>query len=196
MSNNHSGPFRNLMPVCLASGSPRRKLFLQNLGIDFSVTSPPDPEPLPVNGEEPAVFAARSARAKGLTVAEMYSGNMPVIISADTVVAIDGRILGKPHTPEHGLEMLRMLSGRWHTVVSACLVLILNMDAKGPESLGRTGGLSGGCRPPVLLSGDNEAAWNHGQVGLNCGSYRELSIYEKAIRFRRRVLKPTMILIV
>jgi septum formation protein len=77
---------------------------------------PPGIEESPRAGETPEQFAVRVARDKGEDVAARAAG---VVLSADTIVTIDGEILGKPADPEDARRMLRKLSGRRHTVLTA-----------------------------------------------------------------------------
>ena len=100
---------------------------------------PDDAEPTPAQGENPASFALRAAEAKAYAVFKLCSPKnaafpflaerggreapSPVLISADTVVVLDGEALGKPRHVEEALGMLRRLSGRAHTVVTGCVVL-------------------------------------------------------------------------
>lgn len=107
--------------IKLASNSPRRKELLAGLGLDFEVKLLPGidesyPERLP--GEEIPVYIARKK-------AEAYRrdiGPDELIITADTIVYIDGQVLGKPADAEEARRMLRQLSGRTHQVITGvCL---------------------------------------------------------------------------
>ncbi len=106
--------------LVLASASPRRQELLHNAGIPF-IVQPADVDESPHAGESPRDCAARLARDKALAVAQ----NRPQdhILGADTVVVVDEMILGKPLDAEDAARMLRLLSGRTHTVVTGvCLV--------------------------------------------------------------------------
>jgi len=96
----------------LASASPRRKQLLDELGLDF-VIQPADIEEIPEPGESPETFALRAADEKAMGIAGTTS--LPVI-GSDTVVAIDGKILGKPKNKKSAREMLQRLSGKNHRV--------------------------------------------------------------------------------
>lgn len=103
-------------PLILASQSPRRKELLEILGIPFSVVvSTADETVQP--GESPEAYVVRVARAKGQEVASRVRGCL--ILSADTVVTIDGEILGKPTDRNDALRMLERLSGHEHAVYTA-----------------------------------------------------------------------------
>lgn len=104
------------MPLLtLASQSPRRRELLGGLGIALEVR-PAHADETPHPGEAPAAYARRVAREKARAV----QGDM--VLAADTTVALDGRILGKPVGPADAARMLRLLSGRRHEVISAVCV--------------------------------------------------------------------------
>jgi septum formation protein len=107
--------------LVLASASPRRQELLRSAGITFEVQPAHIPEdPLP--GEAAKDCAERLAREKALAVA----GQRPhdIVLGADTVVVVDGQLLGKPSDAADAARMLRMLSGREHQVVTGvCLVV-------------------------------------------------------------------------
>jgi septum formation protein len=105
--------------VILASGSPRRRDLLRMVGIDHEVISADiDESYLP--GEPPIAHAERLAREKGRVVAERHPEAL--VLSADTIVVIDGEVLGKPVSEEEAVRMLRQLSGRTHPVFTAVAV--------------------------------------------------------------------------
>jgi septum formation protein len=105
--------------LVLASASPRRARILRDLGVAFRVVvSEADESPLP--GEDGALRVERLARSKAAAVASRET--LPVL-AADTEVVADGRILGKPTTPEDARAMLAALAGRRHEVLTGvCLV--------------------------------------------------------------------------
>ena len=118
--------------MVLASASPRRQLFLQEWGIPYTVVRPTGVEPQPQAGELPAVYALRAARAKAVAVALAGTGEVPpgsLILAADTVVALQKEILGKPADAGDALRMLTLLSGRSHTVISAVSVRLPDGEA-------------------------------------------------------------------
>jgi septum formation protein len=105
--------------LVLASASPRRALILRGLGVPFRVVVSGAEETVEP-GESAAQAAERLARLKAGAVAR---SEPPPILAADTVVVCEGRILGKPSTPDEAREMLRLLAGRTHEVVTGmCLV--------------------------------------------------------------------------
>ncbi|MCE7763440.1 septum formation inhibitor Maf [Pseudomonas putida] len=104
-------------PLYLASGSPRRRELLTQIGVPFTVVSAPiDESPLP-NESAPA-YVERLARAKAAAGLASVAGPA-VVLGADTAVVLDGRILGKPENREDALAMLADLSGREHQVLTA-----------------------------------------------------------------------------
>ncbi|MDR2489740.1 MAG: Maf family protein [Desulfovibrio sp.] len=125
--------FYTRCPLILASASPRRIAFLAELGLSATVRiPPPHTEPPPLRGEAPSTYALRAALAKASGVVAPSGGaacatgpleEPALVIAADTIVALRGRILGKPRSPEHALDMLRSLAGKTHTVTTACALL-------------------------------------------------------------------------
>ncbi len=110
----------NKPSLVLASASPRRKELLSILGIPFTVI-PPSLDESPVAKESPETFAVRIAREKCMETASRVSQS--VVLSADTVVTIDGEILGKPADEQEAVRMLKKLSGRDHWVYTAVCVV-------------------------------------------------------------------------
>lgn len=117
------------MRYILASASPRRKEILENLGLDFTVITSDADESSDLT--DPEELTKELAKRKGQAVAELLSDKLDgetVIISADTVVCCDGEILGKPRDRSDAERMIRMLSGKAHTVTSG-VALIYNGKA-------------------------------------------------------------------
>lgn len=112
------------LTVILASGSPRRRQLLEEAGVAFTVrTSEVDEtlEPDLLNNPEEAVKKLAERKA-GVVVQEVLNESfqgMGVILGADTMVVLDGRIYGKPKTASEAVGMLRRLSGRTHQVMTA-----------------------------------------------------------------------------
>ncbi|CCH47464.1 Maf family protein [Pseudodesulfovibrio piezophilus] len=120
------GPFENDGPLILASGSPRRKELLSNLGLNFKIIPSTLDEPAPDAGEAPSQYAQRMATMKTLDIARQQQKHSPVI-GADTIVVLNQRIMGKPVDKEDALHMLMALSGKTHQVITAfCLALAPN----------------------------------------------------------------------
>ncbi|MCX7828988.1 MAG: Maf family protein [Thermanaerothrix sp.] len=119
------------MRLILASGSPRRRELIAGLGWDFQVlTSQVDESPLP--GESPEDMVLRLSLAKARDVAFKVPG--AVVIGADTVVDLDGQILGKPRDRNDGLRMLMALQGRSHRVHTGVSVVMDDKHVWGGET--------------------------------------------------------------
>ena len=105
--------------LVLASTSPRRRRLLRELGIPFSVRAPEaDERALP--GEEPAAHVRRLALSKARAVARVLPPACGArwVLGADTVIALEGAILGKPRGPRDAGRMLARLAGRSHEVLT------------------------------------------------------------------------------
>lgn len=109
------------MPLILASASPRRAELLTSAGFVFRV-APADVDETPLAGEAPDRYALRIARRKADAVAGAREDPESVVLAADTVVAADGRILGKPRDAAEAEWMLRQLSGSEHQVHTAVVI--------------------------------------------------------------------------
>lgn len=117
--------------VILASSSPRRRDLLDLVGIAHDVR-PADVDESIESGESPAEYAERLAREK----AEAIAGDgADVVIGADTVVVIDGRVLGKPINDQQAAAMLESLGGRTHNVVTAVAVAVDGRTSSGVEEV-------------------------------------------------------------
>ena len=114
------------MKIVLASASPRRSQLLNALGLEFSVQPSPTLEPAPTrdDGQNPGAFVERLARLKAQNIASDASNELvdELILAADTVVELDGEILGKPRDEADAIAMLTRLRGQTHRVYSGiCL---------------------------------------------------------------------------
>ena len=99
--------------LILASGSPRRRELLEQIGAAYEVKVGTYAEDVPKN-DDPEKFVIRQAAGKAASVAEKYTGRW--VLGADTVVVSDGKILGKPGSDEEAVSMLQQLSGKTHAV--------------------------------------------------------------------------------
>lgn len=133
----------NTFEVILASNSPRRRELLDAAGVKFTVRTPVTPvdeslEPdLAANPEEAAKKLAE--RKAGAVIQEVLSENytgMLIVIGADTMVVLDGKIFGKPRSASDGKHMLRQLSGRTHEVITAVSVWMVAAPNAEDVSLG------------------------------------------------------------
>ena len=109
------------MSIILASQSPRRRQLLGQIGLDHFIVRPARGEEVMDPALSPAQLVEELSRQKAREVAGA-SAPGDLVIAADTVVAIDGRVLGKPHDREEACAMLSALSGREHTVYTGVTV--------------------------------------------------------------------------
>ena len=123
------------MRIYLASRSPRRRELLHQVGIDFETVlfrgggrSDPEIDETPYPGEDPVAYVERVARAKAVygsrLLAERHMILRPVL-AADTTLAVDGEIIGKPLDAVDATAILRRLSGRSHQVLTGVAVAYL-----------------------------------------------------------------------
>ena len=120
--------------IVLASGSPRRREIMDLVGADYIVI-PSDKEE-DMSGHEPSTLVEKLSKMKAEDVAAKVRGRIDigslskeylnsVVIGCDTVVAYEGKILGKPHDEEQAFEMIRDFAGRSHHVFTGvCLIVI------------------------------------------------------------------------
>lgn len=106
--------------VVLASASPRRRVLMQSI-VDDVIVEVPDVDETPFLGEAPTTLVARLAASKADAVRRRIGSGLagpPWIVAADTVVVVDGAVLGKPANDDEATAMLRSLSGRTHLVAT------------------------------------------------------------------------------
>lgn len=137
--------------VILASKSPRRKQLLEEAGVHFTVFTGStevdetlDPDLLADPEEAVKKLAERKA---GAVVQEVLAQNpvgLGIVIGADTMVVLDGEMLGKPYSADHAREMLRKLSGRTHQVITGVSVWMMLLNET--EENGGDGNVSIGFR--------------------------------------------------
>ncbi len=117
------------MKLILASASPRRAQILRDAGIPFSVLSSAVDE-TPYAGETPQQMVERLANAKAELVSARAVGPA-ILIAADTVVVVDGQVLGKPRSTDDARRMLQLFSGRTHSVITGVsLIRLPEMDRR------------------------------------------------------------------
>jgi len=113
--------------IILASASPRRAEILRNAGFEFSLV-PADVDETVRAGEGAPVYVERLARAKADAVTARLTSlhqNSGIIVAADTTVALEDEILGKPESAVDARRTLRALSGKWHHVFTGLAVVEL-----------------------------------------------------------------------
>lgn len=106
--------------LILASASPRRSRLLRELGLAFDVIPSTIDESV-IHDPDPAELVKLLSAAKAQQVAEAEGDG--IVIGSDTIVVLDGKVLGKPESHEDAVRMLRMLSGRVHQVYSGVCVV-------------------------------------------------------------------------
>ncbi len=107
--------------IILASSSPRRKELLGRLGVPFTVIPSGAEEPPIEKSESPETYAGRLSSLKASTLYADHPGT--VIIGADTVVALDGKVFPKPESASEAVQFLLELSGQTHSVITGVTVL-------------------------------------------------------------------------
>lgn len=143
--------------LILASASTRRKELLERIGFTVK-TIPADVNEERLPDEDPSEFVKRIARSKVLAVVNRLRGTMAMqqgelgqlpaqtkvssretsarwIVGADTVVVLDGEVIGKPRDPDHAFDMLQRLSGREHTVITGFCVFDLVKNKEGIQAV-------------------------------------------------------------
>ena len=114
--------------IVLASASPRRKQLMSELGIEFEIIPSTTEESAELH-ENASHLVKRLAELKACDVAKRVEDG--IVIGADTVVVLDGKILGKPHSKQEAREMITALGGKTHEVITS----IAMIDAKSKKTL-------------------------------------------------------------
>ncbi len=152
--------------LLLASGSPRRRELLTQIGVSFSTLSA-DVDETPLNDETPAAYVERLARGKAdaglLQLANDPAYPTACVLGADTAVVLDGRILGKPADEAEALAMLAALSNREHEVLTAVAVV--------DEQHCETRVVSSRVRFRPISPEEARAYWASGEPRDKAGSY-------------------------
>ncbi|CAD6366763.1 Maf family protein [Shewanella putrefaciens] len=122
------------MNLVLASTSPRRKELLANIGLgrtDFSFTQvAPDIDETPLNDETPRDYVQRLAAEKAQAGLALCLGMpQPAVLGSDTIVVLENAILGKPVDEHDAKRVLRALSGKTHTVMTAVAITYGDVDS-------------------------------------------------------------------
>lgn len=110
-----TGQDRAIRRLILASGSPRRRELISLLGVPFIIRAA-NVDERQVDGESPAEMVVRLSQVKARSIGAARRDEL--VIAADTVVALDGQVLGKPADPDEAAQMLHLLRGRLHHVYS------------------------------------------------------------------------------
>lgn len=118
--------------MILASQSPRRIELMNEAGFSCRVI-PADIDETPHEGEKPLDLVGRLAKDKAIHVCREHASAGELVVAADTIVTIDGVILGKPADEQDAVNMLQMLSGRTHQVATGVCVARAREDGKYPQ---------------------------------------------------------------
>ena len=108
--------------IILASNSPRRRELLGGLGIDFTVKvmeGIDESWPHDLKGEDIPLYISKEKAAPY----KAAIANDELVITADTIVYVDGEVLGKPHDKADAVRMLKLISGRWHEVITGVTLM-------------------------------------------------------------------------
>lgn len=156
--------------IYLASRSPRRGELLRQIGIEFEVL-PSDIDESVLPNESPEHYVLRLAQQKALVCARrIVDTGVPAypVLAADTTVCVDGEILGKPENDSDAAAMLRRMSDRWHSVLTAVAVAHGdNVDAMLSSTQVEMAPLSEGEIAAYVASGEpHDKAGGYGIQGL------------------------------
>ena len=134
-----------LLPLLLASASPRRRQLIASLGLPYTVgVSPIDEDAVQATYEGPPEETAKwTAEHKATAALTLTEATNRLVIAADTTVLLDNQILGKPRDTAHARELLLALRGRWHSVITGVVACSM---VSGKLQLS-----SASCTTPVLM---------------------------------------------
>ena len=122
MNTHSAGKMELPYKIILASNSPRRRELLGGLGIDFMVRvidGIDESWPHELKGQDIPLYISRE---KAAPYKSMIAPD-ELVITADTIVYVDGEVLGKPHDKADAVRMLRLISGRWHEVITGVTLM-------------------------------------------------------------------------
>lgn len=159
--------WRKLMSkkLILASGSPRRANLLQQIGLTFEIARP-DIDETVAPGEAPAVYATRMSESKMLrSRALLKEATDAVILCADTIVVLDGEIVGKPKAKSDAIEVLQQMSGTKHLVLTSVTI------GEASSSKQQSFIVETMVKFRQLSVGECEAYWETGEPADKSGSY-------------------------
>ena len=161
------------MELILASASPRRAELMRMCGYDFTVIPSAADEGKPA-ADDPAGIVMHLSVLKAAKVMESLPPERrrnAVVIGSDTVVVVDGRILGKPRTREEAIEMLRTESGRWNHVYTGVAVLRMLVEDAGERCVGKADFDTAGVRFAAMTDEEIEAYVATGEPMDKAGAY-------------------------
>ena len=163
------------MRLILASASPRRAELLRAAGYEFEVCAA-DVDETPGVEESPRAYTLRVARDKAQQVAKSPAAAGAIVLSADTEVVAECRILGKPRDLAHATAMLRLLSGTAHEVLTAVVVRVGDRELADVAT----------TRVHFAALSDQDIEWYVGS-GESMGKAGAYGIQGRAARFIERI---------
>lgn len=120
--------------IILASSSPRRRELLEKAGVHFQVM--PSQEEEHIEKKEPAQIVENLSWQKAASVASK-TGQDVIVIGSDTLVAYEGRVLGKPRDAEEAVETLKLLQGNTHQVYTGVTVIVRDKEEEITKTFSR-----------------------------------------------------------
>ena len=147
--------------IVLASASPRRQALLRQIGVRFR-QQVAEVDETPLQNEPAQDYVVRLAVAKACAIRQQSGDDEAPVLGADTAVVVDGRLLGKPVDVAHARDMLQLLSGRRHQVLSA-VALVKDRQAVGVSD--------SNVWFRALSEKDIEDYWNTGEPRDKAGAY-------------------------
>ena len=148
--------------IVLASGSPRRRDLLTQIGLRFQVLVT-DVDESGLENEAPDDLVARLSLLKSTAAQATLKDPTIIVIAADTTVALDGQVFGKPQDRDHALAMMAALSGRTHTVYTGVTV------ARGDSQKTIVQSSQVSMRKTTLS--ERQRYWDHGEPRDKAGAY-------------------------
>ncbi|MBP7176203.1 MAG: septum formation inhibitor Maf [Thermoclostridium sp.] len=109
--------------LILASQSPRRKMLLEQVGIPFTVLPSDVDETIDHNQQPAEIVQILSVKKAESVVHQLPEGSSAVVLAADTIVVLQGKVLGKPADRDDAFRMLQMLQDQWHEVMTGITLI-------------------------------------------------------------------------
>jgi septum formation protein len=159
--------------IYLASQSPRRKEILESIKVDFEVLQISYDEDSPKISESPIEFVERNTKEKALAASALLQSTKKIIkpvLTADTIVHLDGKVYGKPMSEEQGISMLMDLSGQYHSVITSIVVAQIK-DKKSEDVDLILNSVETHVLMRSLSANDCKKYWNTGEPLDKAGGY-------------------------
>ena len=159
--------------IYLASQSPRRKEILESIKVDFEVLQISYDEDSQKISESPIEFVERNTKEKALAASALLQSTKKIIkpvLTADTIVHLDGKVYGKPMSEEQGISMLMDLSGQYHSVITSIVVAQIK-DKKSEDVDLILNSVETHVLIRSLSANDCKKYWNTGEPLDKAGGY-------------------------